>query len=401
MFDSLAPRKPLALALGVSLLLVSGCQSLSGSGSHLAKTEASAASSAEATALPANAEIRPYLQNVTTDGITILWRSAKKGVGEVTVTGPDGQTQRLTEPAAVQDHRIRLTGLHAGKTYRYSVTQEGRSIWTSEFVTARPRGQNGFTFGVMGDMGKGTPEQFAIARQLAKYDPEFTLLTGDIVYFRGAEGDYLPKYFQPYQDLIDDQVFFPTLGNHDILTWLGKPYFRFFELPTGNVEAASRYYQFSYGDVDFFGLDSNQAFTKILPQYRWVKNALAASTAKWKVVFFHHPPFSAGQHGDDKGVQEHLVPLFEQYGVDVVFAGHEHNYERIKPMRLDGNAGRPITYIVTGGGGTDLRPVGKNARTAYSESIHHFMGVKVEDRQISIQAIDQGGRVFDATVVTK
>ncbi len=397
MFDRLASRKPVALALGVSLLLLGGCQSLSGSGGRLA-TEAE---SAEATALPSNAEIRPYLQNVTVDGITILWRSAKKGLGEVTITGPDGRAQRFPEAGATQDHRIRLTNLHPATTYRYSVTQDGRPVWTSEFKTARPRGQNGFTFGVMGDMGKGTPEQFAIAKQLAQYDPEFTLLTGDIVYFRGAEGDYLPKYFKPYQDLIDDQVFFPTLGNHDILTWLGKPYFRFFELPTGNVEAAGRYYQFSYGDVDFFGLDSNQAFTKLLPQYRWVKAALEGSTAKWKVVFFHHPPYSAGKHGDDKGVKEHLVPLFEKYGVDVVFAGHEHNYERIKPMREFESSGRPITYIVTGGGGTDLRPVGKNARTAYSESIHHFMGVTVDDQRISIQAIDQGGRVFDSTVVTK
>lgn len=390
-------RKPAALALSASLLVLGGCQNLSGSGGQLA-TESE---SAEATALPANAEIRPYLQNATPDGITLLWRSAKKGVGEVSITAPDGSTQHFSEPGATQDHRIRITGLHGGAAYRYAVTMDGRPIWTSTFRTARPRGQNGFTFGVMGDMGKGSPEQFAIANQLARYSPEFTLLTGDIVYFRGAEGDYLPKYFKPYQDLIDDQVFFPTLGNHDILTWLGKPYFRFFELPTGNVEAAGRYYQFSYGDVDFFGLDSNQAFTKILPQYRWVKAALAESSAKWKIVFFHHPPYSAGKHGDDKGVKEHLVPLFETYGVDVVFAGHEHNYERIKPMREAADGGRPITYIVTGGGGTDLRPVGKNERTAYSESIHHFMGVKVEDRQISIQAIDQGGRVFDATVVSK
>lgn len=395
--SSLATRKSIALALGVSLLFLGGCQSFAGSGAQLA-TEAN---TAEATALPANAEIRPYLQNVTTEGITVLWRSARKGVGELALTGPDGRVQHFSEPGAVKDHRIRLSGLQSATTYRYSVSMDGKPVWTSTFQTARPRGQNDFSFGVMGDMGKGTPAQFAIARQLAQYNPEFTLLTGDIVYFRGAEGDYLPKYFKPYQDLIDNQVFFPTLGNHDILTWLGKPYFRFFELPTGNVEAAGRYYQFSYGDVDFFGLDSNQAFTKLLPQYRWVKAALAESTAKWKIVFFHHPPYSAGKHGDDKGVKTHLVPLFEQYGVDVVFAGHEHNYERTKPLREYESAGRPITYIVTGGGGTDLRPVGKNARTAYSESIHHFMGVKVEDQRISIQAIDQGGRVFDATVVTK
>ncbi len=394
---SLATPKPVAIALGISLLLLSGCQNAVGSGGRFA-TESE---SAEATDLPDNAEIRPYLQNVTTEGITILWRSAAKGVGEVTLTGPDGEVRRFTEAGAAQDHRIRLSDLHPATTYRYAVAQAGKPVWTSTLTTARPRGQNGFTFGVMGDMGKGSPEQFAIAKQLAQFGPEFTLLTGDIVYFRGAEGDYLPKYFKPYQDLIDDQVFFPVLGNHDILTWLGKPYFRFFDLPTGNVEAAGRYYQFSYGDVDFFGLDSNQAFTKILPQYRWIKSALEASTAKWKIVFFHHPPYSAGKHGDDKTVQEHLVPLFETYGVDVVFAGHEHNYERIKPVRQFESAGRPITYIVTGGGGTDLRPVGKNERTAYSQSIHHFMGVKVEDQRIAIQAIDQAGRVFDAVEVTK
>lgn len=392
-----APRNLLALLLGTSLFLVGGCQGLSGAGTRLATEE----SSAEATRLPDHAEIRPYLQNATTDAITILWRSATKTTGQVTITGPEGTSQTLTEAKPVQDHRIRVTGLKAGTTYRYSVTQDGQPVWSSTFITARPRGQNGFTFGVMGDMGKGSPAQYAIARQLAQFKPEFTLLTGDIVYFRGAEGDYLPKYFKPYQDLIDDQVFYPTLGNHDILTWLGKPYFRFFELPTGDVESASRYYQFSYGDVDFFGLDSNQAFTKILPQYRWVKNALERSTAKWKIAFFHHPPFSAGKHGDDNGVKEHLVPLFEKYGVDLVFAGHEHNYERIKPLRLYEKSGRPITYIVTGGGGTDLRPVGRNENTAYSESIHHFMGVKVEDHRITVEAIDQTGRVFDSTVITK
>lgn len=209
---------------------------------------------------------------------------------------------------------------------------------------------------------------------------DFALIAGDVIYDKGADTEYDRGYFQPYAGLIDHLPFFPVPGNHDIVTDGGKPFKQNFYLPRGNF-----YYDFFWGETHVIGLDSNKVADP--EQKRWLETALKAP-ARWKIVYFHHPAFSSAEYGDTPSVQLHWVPLFEQYGVDLVFNGHAHGYERTVPIN-------GVTYVVTGGGGAPLYPVGRNERTVISSATHEFVSVDVTANTLTLKAIDITGAVID------
>lgn len=130
-----------------------------------------------------------------------------------------------------------------------------------------------------------------------------------------------------------------TLGNHDVRVDGGRYEFKALRMP-------SSHYQRSRKDFDLFVLNSNSVGDR---QTRWLKRHLAASTATWKIVSFHHPAFSCGGYLSNPAVASRWVPLFERYGVALVLSGHDHNYQRFAPRN-------GITYVVHGGGGQELTP---------------------------------------------
>jgi 3',5'-cyclic AMP phosphodiesterase CpdA len=203
--------------------------------------------------------------------------------------------------------------------------------------------------------------------------PEAVLHTGDLVY-DGREANLWITYNDIASQLPSGTPIYPALGNHEYDSQL---YFDNFELP-GN----ERWY--SVDDIEGFNfivLDTGSAvaaattITPASPQYIWLESQLSSSMSStdFTVVTFHYPLFSTGQHGsDDKHMAADLVPLFEQYGVDAVFNGHDHNYER---STVNG-----IRYIVTGGGGAPLRD--QAGTSSYSElfvKAHHFCALYFDD----------------------
>ena len=118
------------------------------------------------------------------------------------------------------------------------------------------------------------------------------------------------------------------------------------------------YYSFDWGNVHFVGLDTELTGPE---QAAWLDADLAATDKPWKIVFGHKPPYSSGEHGSDGAFRNHFVPLIEKHGVQLVLNGHEHDYERTRPIEN-------VTYVVTGGGGRHLRSVGTSGFTAYSGS---------------------------------
>ena len=195
----------------------------------------------------------------------------------------------------------------------------------------------------------------------------FVITTGDNVYGQigltlrfSNTGDkdthWDAKFFRPYERLIGRIPFYPSLGNHDgnetesrgdLMAYLDNFFF------PGHT--ASRYYRFSFGGlVDFFALDSTTnsesgpprpAYRKDSEQHKWLQTNMAESRVPWKIPYFHHPPYSsAGRHGSDPRIRATLEPIFVANKVSVVFTGHDHVYERIKPQQ-------GITYFVTGSGG--------------------------------------------------
>jgi hypothetical protein len=215
----------------------------------------------------------------------------------------------------------------------------------------------GQRFAAIGDYGFAGPAERDVATLVKSWNPDFILTLGDNNYELGDSttidhniGQYYHEFIYNYKGRYGPKAFserfFPALGNHDYYTRNGQAYRDYFTLP-GN----GRYYDFVRGNVHFFALNSDPAEPDGIGsgsvQGRWLQAALAASTARWNVVYLHHAPYSSGPHGSTHALQW----PFEAWGASVVLAGHDHNYERLE---MNG-----LTYIVNGLGGRSLYPTTK------------------------------------------
>jgi len=254
-----------------------------------------------------------------------------------------------------------------------------------------PVEKNSLKIAVFGDTGSGKPEQYEVARMMNTYQIAFpfdaVIMVGDNIYGSNKATDMKAKFEDPYTSLESKGVkFYACLGNHDSSNE------RFYELFNMKGE---EYYKFEKNGISFYALNSTYMDKR---QLDWIATKLAADTNKWKIAFFHHPPFSSGRfHGSDKKMREVLHPMFIRYGVDVVFTGHDHIYERIKPQ--DG-----IQYFVTGSGG-QLRKGNVNKSSpltaAYFDTDLAFMLVEFVKDQMYFQTISRTGQTVDSGVVSR
>jgi len=201
-----------------------------------------------------------------------------------------------------------------------------------------PRKDGSVKFVIIGDTGSGSKKQHEVANVLLKsrasFPFEFVLLLGDNLYGGESAKDYKAKFEDVYRPLLDQKVkFYAALGNHD------EPAQRFYEHFNMN---GKEYYRFTKGNVAFYALNSNYMDQK---QVKWLQDELQKDTSEWKITFHHHPPYSSGgKHGSDNSLRKVVEPIFLRYGVNMVLAGHDHFYERIKPQK-------GIYYFVSGAGG--------------------------------------------------
>jgi 3',5'-cyclic AMP phosphodiesterase CpdA len=241
-------------------------------------------------------------------------------------------------------------------------------------------------FAIIGDSGQPGTGQTAIARQMAAWHDrfrfEFVLMTGDNLYGTESARDYDRKFALPYKALLDRGIRFQaTLGNHDDA---GQIQYKPFNMN------GQKYYTFRpQAGVRFFSMDSNYVDQK---QLEWLDKELAASGADWKVVFFHHPLYSSGAtHGSADTQRQLIEPILLKHGVNVVFAGHEHFYERLKPQK-------GVAYFIIGSSAKlrtgDLR---KSALTTFgNDSDYAFMLAEIVGDEMYFQAITDEGKTIDA-----
>ena len=256
---------------------------------------------------------------------------------------------------------------------------------------ALPNASDSVKFAIIGDSGTGSSSQYTIADRLvasrAKFPYEFVLMMGDNLYSGSGPKDYKKKFEEPYKALLDSGLkFYAALGNHDNTDERNyKPF---------NM-GGQRYYTFKpKNGVRVFALDTNYMDQ---PQLRWLETELKASGSDWKIVFFHHPLYSSGgTHGSDYQLRAQLEPLFLKHGVDAVFSGHEHFYERIKPQH-------GITYFISGGAGSlragDIRPT-ELTEVGFDRD-YHFMLVEISGDELYFQAISRTGATVDSGVVRR
>ncbi|MDY7225306.1 metallophosphoesterase [Hyalangium rubrum] len=355
----------------------------------------------------------PYLQRVGPDTATVAFRLDTNCSPEVRY-GINGATNLVARSqASGRVHAVVLTGLTPGAEYTYLVEGCGAKTEPKRFSTAPVPGTRKVRFAAVGDFGTGGKSQKEVAAAMLTQQPELFVALGDNAYSSGTEAEIQNNLFAPMAALLAEVPFFAVAGNHEYVTNASQPYLDNLYLPT-SPSGGERYYSFDWGHVHFVGLDSSCAIglaskdlCTLEAQKKWVEADLAASTADWKVVYFHHPPWSSGEHGSQLLMRREFGPLFERYGVDLVLTGHDHNYERSHPMLGNDRAPsgqRGVPYLVVGGGGASLRAFSAS-QPAWSAKRNNtdfgFLDVTVIEGTLTAQLRTPKGGVIDSFTLTK
>ncbi|MGE0877495.1 MAG: metallophosphoesterase [Acidimicrobiia bacterium] len=238
--------------------------------------------------------------------------------------------------------------------------------------------------GDVGDSGKRITATGAAVAAIAAQSPyDVMMVLGDNVYPSGDPGGLAKTVFGPFGAVLDHgATLLAIVGNHDVKNGNGPRQMAALGMP-------GLWWARQFGDVLIVGLDSNQPDNA--EQRTFLETTLSTTTAKWRIVALHHPPYSAGYQGSSKNVRAAFSPLFERYGVQLVLSGHDHDYQRSEPIN-------GVTYVVSGAG-AGTRRTGSASFTAVSFSWHHFVDITVFADHLVGRAVNQDQRVADEFVI--
>ncbi|MFW6048894.1 MAG: metallophosphoesterase family protein [Candidatus Bipolaricaulota bacterium] len=329
----------------------------------------------------------PYLTVGEGGSIVVNWKTAELRQGEVaySVASPaddevgSEKVERETKP--VQFHHVRLDDLRGGTEYKYEVNDIGDP--STYYFRSMSEDLREFAFFVYGDNRTCVQRHRILTTWMAmdRWDPTFIFHTGDLV--ERPTTSRWADFFWAIEPFSRSTPLVPVLGNHEMYH---QSYFDVFSLPTGDGASMRGWYSFEYGPINFVILDSNVneiGLSRFLEQTEWLKRELEGQTRKYTVIFFHHPVYSSGYpSGVDTGLAESWGSLFEEHGVDLVFNGHVHAYERLVK---DG-----VTYVVTGGGGAptdNISPRLDISMKARGDSLH-YVRVSVTETGLELETVE-------------
>ena len=309
----------------------------------------------------------PYLQLQTSNSMILRWRTDRDTPGLVRYgLTAESATNVARHAGNLTEHIVRLGGLRPDTRYFYSVGRETNAWFNApgdsfSFLTAPVAGPARSTrIWVIGDSGTANTNQFAVRDAFYRFSfgrqPDLWLMLGDNAYSTGTDPQFQKAVFDPYAWLLRQSPLWPTLGNHDAGS-ANSPtqsgvYYDVFTLPTqgqagGMPSGTEAYYSFDFANIHFICLDSHDTDRSPLgAMAQWLKSDLENTSRDWILCFFHHPPYTKGSHDSDKRsdsagrmveMRENFLPILEAGGVDLVMAGHSHDYER--SFLLDGAYG--------------------------------------------------------------
>ena len=354
--------------------------------------------------LPTGFVIAPYLQFPTKSSITIMWETSAPASSTVKFGTKLPLEMFATKEGTSLIHEVLLEKLEPATKYFYQVESKSDAggIALSGVLTFQTAvvDDEPFSFCVIGDTQKNPKMTGKVMKLIWERRPHFLMHVGDVVDNGPDKNEWVNELFKPSIDLLCRVPVFPTIGNHEKNH---EHYYNYFSLPKPEY-----YYRYSYGNADFFVLDSNKSLLPLTQQYTWLEKELASSKATWKIVYHHHPAYSSddNDYGDtwvggsnlgDKNTRS-IVHLYEKYGVDMVFNGHVHVYERTLPIK-SGKVDRlkGITYVTSGGGGGSLENFAPNPTWFKAEirSDYHFCQISIIGKRLNLKAFDHEGRLFD------
>lgn len=397
-----------------------------------------------------------YMVGPKATSINIQWRTDIASNSEVWYgTNPSFLGWSVSNTSNVTDHTISLTGLTPNTKYYYSVGVIGTPIQSgtnNTFMTANTDTSTETTrFWVTGDFGNNSTNQRNVLTAFNNYTStglpvRAWLWLGDNAYSNGTDAEYTTNVFNVYGNLFNKLPVLPELGNHDYgqtgylsSTSRGTtaPYFNIFAIPTNS--GTEKYYSTDYGNVHFIGLDSYGSYNSLTsPMYAWLQNDLANNKLPWVVVYWHHPPYTKGSHDSDTEIElidmrTNIVPLLEQYGVDLVLGGHSHIYERSKFIKdhfglestFDNNLypfgnvvqsstnnftksslrGDGTVYVVCGvsgqAGGSTSAGYPHNAMQVSTSSNNGSLILDINNNTLNCKFLTTSGTIFDQFTISK
>ncbi len=209
---------------------------------------------------------------------------------------------------------------------------------------------------------------------------------GDLVENGDTEADWDNQFFDPaypdIQNMLSLMPYQSAIGNHE---QTGALFVKYFPYPFVN----RRYWSFDYGPAHFTVIDQYTSYIPGSAQLQWIQEDLAATAKPWKFLVFHQPGWSAGNHANDLNVQNYIQPLCVQYGVSIVFAGHNHYYSRAVVSGIE--------HITTGGGGAPLlQPVPGFPNIVTTSKSYHFCKVEIDGRRLHFDSVDSSGALIDS-----
>lgn len=237
-----------------------------------------------------------------------------------------------------------------------------------------------------GDFGNGTKNQRDVAAAMKRYHDanrfDFGITLGDNFYSKGMLSTSDPNWKGWWEEMYDPlgiQIY-ASLGNHD-WGYADSPAAEVLYTPQSRSWRMPRtYYSFTAGAAQFFALDTNEISRA---QLIWLDDQLAASKAKWKIVYGHHPIYSSGAHADSPRLIRQLLPLLKSRRVDVYIAGHDHDMQHLK---TEGG----VHFFVAGGAGAGLRVPTPDPRTLFAQAVHGFASLEVGNESLTVRFLDVG-----------
>ena len=354
--------------------------------------------------------VSPYLQEVNEGGVAVMWETSQPCRGAVLLARAEYEIlDPKMEVAALEKndkklHRLEVKGLMPYEVYYYQVMSVNSLDDTLKgpVTSLRVPGyqKSPVTFTVIGD-SQGNPTVWdRIAGLMLKETPQFILHAGDLVQYGPHKDDWVQEFFKPASKILSHVPLYPAIGNHEMNDPKFYDYF--------NLAYDDAFYSVKKGNVRVIMVDTNKDFLPGSVNYKKLESLLSETTEPWKILVHHHPIFNsdmASYRGSlmAKPVQGdpnilHLKTLYDNYAVDLVFAGHIHGYERTHPIykdHIDHEEG--TVHIITGGAGGRLRfqAAAKNWFSSKIRKTHHFLSFSIEENTLKMEAIDTAGQVFD------
>lgn len=346
------------------------------------------------------------------EGLTISWTNSTSATTDQIKWGYSTAYEQGTSNVASRSGYAAATNkffsftfpgvLNANSTIYYSLYDSVSGVWSSQktYTTSPPLNTNTFTFAAVGDSRTNVGVWNNISTLTNNRNPAFVVFNGDIV-DTGSSASQWNAWFDNGTNLIGNKLILHAQGNHDVAA--ASYYQNIFDLPKNNTPQTELYYSVEYGEAVFICLNSETPGDTA--QYNWLKATLAANASKkWKIISFHRPFYTVGPHaGEMDAYWNTWFKAFDDYGVDLILTGHDHLYERFKPINRNvsttnavanygsqANEGR--CQVVCGGAGAPLYTAGTSSFLQAFKSDYHYVIFDVTNTSLC-------GKVYDDTNV--